>query len=312
MWILLGILSLLAMVNGQEGGQCSPTPRNLEILYREECIKLLLRNTTCEFVWTRFTDAFAGMDPSQVTPQSYFPYFQYFGTSNSSDTSLFWTQTPELVEMLSCMCASGANIVSSANEPSTAIINNIERRVSEVVRWCGTTSGNSTDGIEYNMSCPCSVAFDFFEQFSVLFARAAQGVIFFLGYGEKVNGTFSESSFFAKYEIPNLNATVVTRVVVIVVHRSNQGEGCGQGTLNNLQTALKDQVPNIAYDCFDVFGDPTNSAEVQGLTNCTADIITSIQKGQNPENNTCSSGVPMQRLSLVIAVVAVLIAMCTL
>ncbi len=57
------------------------------------------------------------------------------------------------------------------------------------------------------------------------------------------------------------------------------GEGCGQGTLNNLQTALKDQVPNIAYDCFDVFGDPTNSAEVQGLTNCTADIITSIQKG---------------------------------
>ena len=74
------------------------------------------------------------------------------------------------------------------------------------------------------MPCPCSVAFDFFEEFSVLFARAAQGVIFFLGYGEKVNGTFSESSFFAKYEIPNLDPAVVTRVVVMVVHRRNQGK----------------------------------------------------------------------------------------
>ena len=74
------------------------------------------------------------------------------------------------------------------------------------------------------MPCPCSVAFDFFEKFSVLFAEAAQGVIFFLGYGERVNGTFSESSFFAKYEIPNLNPAVVTRVVVIVVHRRNKGK----------------------------------------------------------------------------------------
>ncbi len=86
----------------------------------------------------------------------------------------------------------------------------------------------STDGIEYNNSCPCSVSSDFFELFSILFARAARGTIFFLGYGEKAGGTFSENSFFAKYEIPNLSTSEVTRAVVMVVHRKDRGEHlCG-------------------------------------------------------------------------------------
>ncbi len=75
----------------------------------------------------------------------------------------------------------------------------------------------------------------------------------------------------------NYASTLYTMFLKLI--KNYAGEGCGQGTLNNLQTALEDQVPNITYDCFDVFGDPTNSAEVQGLTNCTADIITSIQNG---------------------------------
>ncbi len=67
------------------------------------------------------------------------------------------------------------------------------------------------------------MSFDFFEQFSLLFARAARGTIFFLGYGEREGGTFDETSFFAKYELPNLNPTEVTRVVVMLVHRRGEG-----------------------------------------------------------------------------------------
>ncbi len=84
--------------------------------------------------------------------RSYLPYFQYLSTPNVTNASLFWTQTPELVEMLSCMCASGANIVSSANEAPTAIVNNIERRLDSVVRWCGTTSGSSAGVCRQNSS----------------------------------------------------------------------------------------------------------------------------------------------------------------
>ncbi len=64
-----------------------------------------------------------------------------------------------------------------------------------------------------------------------------------------------------------------------MVYYFDAGESCGEGTLNGLKTALGIQVPNIIYDCFDVFGDPTNLTEVQGLTKCTADIITSVQLG---------------------------------
>ncbi len=57
------------------------------------------------------------------------------------------------------------------------------------------------------------------------------------------------------------------------------GESCGEGTLNNLENALKEQLPNVTYECFNVFGDPMNSAQVEGLVDCSARIITSVQGG---------------------------------
>lgn len=63
----------------------------------------------------------------------------------------------------------------------------------------------------------------FFEQFSKVFAQAAQGTVFYLGNGERENGTFSSGSFFAKVEIPNLRTPEVTDAVVMVVHRNGEG-----------------------------------------------------------------------------------------
>ena len=53
--------------------------------------------------------------------------------------NLFWSGVLELVEMVSCMYSSGANVVSSANTPSSAIFNGIR-----TVYWCGTTDRSST------------------------------------------------------------------------------------------------------------------------------------------------------------------------
>lgn len=57
-----------------------------------------------------------------------------------------------------------------------------------------------------------------------MFARAASGSAFYLGYGEKENGVFQNTSFFAIHELPNLSPPRVTDVVVMVVHRRGQGK----------------------------------------------------------------------------------------
>lgn len=80
------------------------------------------------------------------------------------------------------------------------------------------------DGIDYINSCLCSVSGSFWERFSIEFATAANGSVFYLGYGERSGGTFQQDSFFALYELPNLSPPRVSDVVVMVVHREKQGE----------------------------------------------------------------------------------------
>ena len=49
--------------------------------------------------------------------------------------NLFWSGTYELAGLVSCMCSTVADLVSSANTPSSAIINDIGN-----IKWCGNTS----------------------------------------------------------------------------------------------------------------------------------------------------------------------------
>ena len=81
--------------------------------------------------------------------RDYRPYFNRLpGLSHNRDNTLFWSRTPELVKLLSCMCATGANVMSSANIPSTAIINGDEESVgTDELRWCGTTDLSSSPGM---------------------------------------------------------------------------------------------------------------------------------------------------------------------
>ena len=65
-------------------------------------------------------------------------YFEVLPIVVGRSQSLFWSGVLELVGMVSCMCSSGANVVSSANTPSSAIFNGIGN-----INWCGTTDPSS-------------------------------------------------------------------------------------------------------------------------------------------------------------------------
>ena len=70
---------------------------------------------------------------------NYGGYFDELPIEAGRSESLFWSGTQELVEMVACMCPTGANVISSANTPSSQIINEIGN-----VYWCGTTSNSSS------------------------------------------------------------------------------------------------------------------------------------------------------------------------
>lgn len=76
-------------------------------------------------------------------------------------------------------------------------------------------------------------------------------------------------------EIPNLNASTVDGVVPLVVHGSNPGESCGEGSLVTLQNGLRDRGIED-FVCYDIYGDPLDPRQ---LVDCAVGIITAIQKG---------------------------------
>ncbi len=71
--------------------------------------------------------------------------------------------------------------------------------------------------------CLCNVSFMFWVQFSIDFAKAAEGTIFYLAYGEREGGPFSTTSIFAEHELPNMQYPRVTAAVVLDIHQEGQG-----------------------------------------------------------------------------------------
>ncbi|XP_064382740.1 ADP-ribosyl cyclase/cyclic ADP-ribose hydrolase-like isoform X2 [Halichondria panicea] len=309
--ILLTLFCLLAAVDGQQNGTiCAPSPTGFRDLFINMCTNLQLRewdegsSSQCAGYWDAFSSSFANMDPSSVTTKNYEDYFDMFPITTKMDTFLFWSGTMDLLGMLSCMC-DAADVFSAANYPPIAIMGSIAEQLGMMMaelRWCGTIA-TSGDGIKYTGMCECMVSYAFFQEFSVRFAKAARGTIFYLGNGESENGAFSEESFFAKHEIPYLKSDLTPSAVILVVHNNTVSRGsrsCGQEPLITLKNRL--QAKNIASTCYDVYGYPiNNSTSLEQLTGCTARIITSIQEGMEPADDDCfsketSSSVPGQRI----------------
>ena len=70
-------------------------------------------------------------------------YFNVLEIEAQPDQSLFWSGTFELVGLVSCMCSTGADVVSSRNTPSSTIFNNIGR-----INWCGTRNISSPGALK--------------------------------------------------------------------------------------------------------------------------------------------------------------------
>ena len=78
-------------------------------------------------------------------------------------------------------------------------------------------------GIDFESCCLRNVTSSFWGRFSVEFGRAAIGSAFYLADGEHPQGAFRNDSFFSTAELPYMRDGVVTRLVVLLLHREGIG-----------------------------------------------------------------------------------------
>ena len=163
--VLLFAASLIYGSNAYDK-YCPTTPETFEADYKEHCAERLpnLGEGFCkDNAWPTFAASFAFKDPETVSAglvdacnmdvehckpfkrislmsasaactfipcyyRDYAEYFQVIPIETNPNQNLFWSGTFKLVDGVS----EGANLVSSSNTPSAAIVNDLGR-----VYWCG-------------------------------------------------------------------------------------------------------------------------------------------------------------------------------
>ena len=234
------------------------------------CYDVIKDYDKCDYAWEAFLNAFAFKDPNTVTANNYNGFFNEIPVVSNPNSVLFWTGVRNVIEKVS----EHPNISSSANQQSSLIFNKMSAPPYNIACWCG----NKTHAIDTYNPCPPTPTYMFWAQFSTLLGRSATGVAFWAAYGNKDGKPYNPDSFFAKFEFPNM--VNVNRLVVIDIYNANKvGEKCGQGSLALLQNQAVNKYGNDGYQCYMIYGDPTDAQQVGALATKTYEDIEKEKQG---------------------------------
>ena len=265
--VLVVLSFFLATQTGLSQGSCIPKC-TLKALYLESCRNVSVNSTTCMRAWEAFLSAFSEKDPSTVNQTDYESYFKVFPILVARNQALFWSGTAPLAEGISL---SEPSICSSFTEPSAASVNGVGPNEC----WCGNAT---TPGVDCSNVCDGNPSTQFWISFSAMLGQRAEGVVFWLAWGERPNGTYQNTSFFAMNEFSALQSPRVSRLVVLNVHNRGIGESCGEGTLMLLEALSEDRFGADGYMCYDVYGNA--SLMDMAVVNNTVNIINMEQSGE--------------------------------
>ena len=253
------------------------TPYDLESIFSHACKVVLNGNETrCSFAWTSFRLAFGRKDPNTVTLEDYDTYFDVLPPKSRVNSAVYWSGTAvkSIVEKIS----EEPLISSSVNHDSSRIINTMIKDYN-VTCWCG----NTTAFLDTANPCPITPVVAFWEGFSSHFGKSGRGVVYYIGDGNRAEGAYQKTSFFAKFEVPKLNSSRINKLVVINIHDCNNQmvEQCGEGTLKLLQNQAVGKYGNAGYSCEAVCGNASDGQQISSLTSDTIQIIREEQRKGN-------------------------------
>ncbi|XP_070558533.1 ADP-ribosyl cyclase/cyclic ADP-ribose hydrolase-like [Ptychodera flava] len=203
------------------------TPQDIEETIIDRCDTFNAKaesNRSCQEIWQSFKKAFALKSPCQ----SEFDYSEYMEKTEDqipNSKTLLWSGVKAAAMEYSKNCG----LVTLGDTLTGFLL--------EDLTWCGK---EEDPGINYETCEPCgngtvSPYIAFWKQASENIAIKSSGVVSVMLSG-KNDLAYNKSSFFAMYELPNLDSKV-TEVRILLRDKTDK-EHCNNGTVNELKSKL--------------------------------------------------------------------------
>ena len=258
--------------------KCYTSP-NLENIFLRACEKMLGDVSRCSFAWSAFTLAFRFKSPDTITKDDYKLFFEFFPIKSPLYSAVFWSGVRRIIEQVPIH----PTISTSANQISSNIINTMATDDS-VFCWCG----NTTASLDTINPCPVTPVAAFWQAFSSNFGESAEGIVYWIGDGNREGGAYQNATMFAEFEFPKLAYPRVYRLVAIVIHDCNETtvveerEGCEEETLKILENqAIRRFGRNMGYQCEKVCGNASDEQQISMLADHCLRIIKEEQQRGN-------------------------------
>lgn len=68
-------------------------------------------------------------------------YFEAIPVEANADSSLFWSRTMSLADLISMMSNMDIDVTTSFTTPASKIFNKIESDMGQTIGWCGAENG---------------------------------------------------------------------------------------------------------------------------------------------------------------------------
>ncbi|XP_072015186.1 ADP-ribosyl cyclase/cyclic ADP-ribose hydrolase-like [Amphiura filiformis] len=228
------------------------TTPNLEHIFVGRCLEFQQIHSSryncpgarvnCSDAWLKFKEAVVGQDPCNINDNAYDELLDLIPIEFADDMTLFWSGTNKL-----------AHGYAAASPTTSTLEDSMLGYMVNGLNWC------SSEGSDEYSSDPCpdqepdscthTSTGVFWASVSTMLAKQASGIAIVMVNGSSPWPAFYNGSFFAKYELPNLDPDKVTNVRIIVAHNIGGpiNEQCGRGSVKTMQelTAAR----GLAYTC---------------------------------------------------------------
>ena len=256
-WLAVVLLHNCAVVNN--AGEVCTLHYEFEPMFKNNCLKEGIEESTCDNAWDAFSGAFESRNPKDVTVDDYTGYFDLIPLQVRPSSLISWSDIYPLTDFIS------DEYDNSVTAPCARIVKNIDSI------WCETEDNRPRDV--------------FWAAFSRMLGRLAEGVVYWVTPGERGDGKplYDPDSSFASHELAAMESPRVRKLVAINVRESGMGETCGEGSLLDLERDVLSK--DIAFECAEVLGDLSrnNTQDLQRMADEVHDII---KKAQEQDDST--------------------------
>ncbi|CAF0818746.1 unnamed protein product [Brachionus calyciflorus] len=185
----------------------------INVLNRDKC-EIINSNFNCTNIWMEFSKVVLNKQPCSISSNDYKNYLDSTSHSYDTDKSIFW---------------SGTNFMA--------------HQISRLMNYW-TVEDTLGQCVSYDNP--------FWNAVSINFAKKATKEILVVLNGTRVDGALKNSSTFYRFEMPNLNFTLIKKVKVILLHLPDKPkfETCKKPkTLDSLRKLVEGN--NAIYECED-------------------------------------------------------------